>query len=79
MAHFGSCYNENWFFLDNGDDSNDQLMQELMQDPAFDINMEENLTKFLQNFSRDDNFNEFTQHLTQLEKIILQGIQVSVA
>lgn len=54
-------------------------MQELMQDPAFDINMEENLTKFLQNFSRDDNFSEFTQHLTQLEKIILQGIQVSVA
>lgn len=68
----------NFFLSDNGDDSNDQLMQELMSDPAFDINMEENLTKFLQNFSRDDNFIQFTQHLTQLEKIILQGIQVSV-
>lgn len=51
-------------------------MEELLQDPIFQTSMEETLTKFLQNFSRDDHFREFTEHLTSHEKLILQGIQV---
>lgn len=62
---------------DDEEDNGQQLMEELLQDPIFQTSMEENLTKFLQNFSRDDHFREFTEHLTAQEKLILQGIQVT--
>lgn len=52
-------------------------MKDLMQDPIFQTNMEENLTKFLQNFSQDDHFREFVGHLSETERSILQSIQVS--
>lgn len=70
-----------FFFLEEEDQDGeyDQLMQDLMQDPIFQTNMEENLTKFLQNFSRDDHFGEFAVHLTVAEKTVLQAIQVTVA
>lgn len=66
------------FFLDDEDDENSQLMEELMKDPIFQTNMEDTLTKFLQNFSREEYFREFTSHLTQTEKHTLQSIQVTV-
>lgn len=59
-------------------DDDDQLMQDLMKDPIFQADMEEMLTKFLQNFSREEHFRAFVGHLTAAEKLILNGIQVNV-
>lgn len=69
------CY----FFTEANDDGEDDLlMKDLMQDPIFQTNMEENLTTFLQNFSRDDHFREFAGHLNETERNILHSIQVTV-
>lgn len=62
---------------DEDEEDEDQLMIELMQDPIFQVNMEENLTKFLQNFSHDENFGVFWSHLTDAEKKVLNEIQVN--
>lgn len=59
-------------------DDDDQLMQDLMKDPIFQADMEEMLTKFLQNFSREEHFRAFVGHLNPTEKQILQGIQVTL-
>lgn len=53
-------------------------MLELMQDPIFQTGMEEMLTKFLQNFSREEHFREFVGRLNDTEKEILRSIQVTV-
>ncbi|XP_059621898.1 importin-9 [Phlebotomus argentipes] len=54
-------------------EKNDPLLEELIrQEPMFQNSMEENLTKFLQNFSRDEHFREFAQHLNDDEKSTLQ-------
>lgn len=60
------------------DEEDDQLLQELMQDPIFQSGMEENLTKFLQNFSQAEQFREYSTQLTDAEKSILRSIQVNV-
>lgn len=60
------------------DEEDEQLLQELMQDPIFQSSMEENLTKFLQNFSQAEQFREYSAQLTDGEKTILRGIQVNV-
>ncbi|XP_036335819.1 importin-9 [Rhagoletis pomonella] len=62
---------------ENTDD--DQLTQELMKNPLFQTNMEENLTKFLQNFSSNEHFSMFVSHLNEAEKQVLKSIQVDVA
>ncbi|GAB0089716.1 importin-9 [Sergentomyia squamirostris] len=54
-------------------EKNDPMLEELIQqDPMFQNSMEENLTKFLQNFSRDEHFSEFASHLNDDEKIALR-------
>lgn len=49
-----------------------------MQDPIFQSSMEDNLTKFLQNFSQSEHFPDYLNQLTDNEKIILRSIQVNV-
>lgn len=65
-----------WF--DDDEEEDDQLLQELLQDPIFQTGMDENLTKFLQNFTQAEQFAEYARHLNENEKIILRGIQVNV-
>lgn len=65
-----------WF--DDDEEEDDQLLQELLQDPIFQTSMDENLTKFLQNFTQAEQFAEYARHLNENEKIILRGIQVNV-
>ena len=62
-------------FVEDDELSENNLFKEVMQDPIFQISMEETLTKFLQNFIRDENFGSFVEHLTENEKKILQSIQ----
>mgnify|MGYP003507478690 FL=1 len=52
----------------------DQLLQDLMQDPIFQEDTEVALTKFLTNFSRNDNFVAFVEQLTLPEKKVLQNL-----
>lgn len=59
---------------DEGDDQ--QLMQELLQDPIFQGDMEQNLTKFFQNFSLDESFRAFAEQLNNTEKSLLLSIQI---
>ncbi|XP_023299361.2 importin-9 [Lucilia cuprina] len=74
-------YISDLYFNDDDDDNtdDDQLTQELLKDPLFQANMEENLTKFLQNFSSSEHFPMFVSHLSEAEKIVLKSIQVEVA
>lgn len=65
-----------WF--DDDEEEDDQLLQELLQDPIFQTGMDENLTKFLQNFTQAEQFAEYARHLNESEKVILRGIQVNV-
>lgn len=68
------------YFNDDDDDNadDDQLTQELLKDPLFQANMEDNLTKFLQNFSSSEHFPMFASHLSESEKNVLKSIQVEV-
>uniref|UniRef100_A0A1A9WEJ2 Importin N-terminal domain-containing protein n=1 Tax=Glossina brevipalpis TaxID=37001 RepID=A0A1A9WEJ2_9MUSC len=69
-----------YFNTDEDDDNDDdQLTQELLNGPLFQTNMEENLTKFLQNFSSSEHFPMFVSSLTDAEKVVLKSIQVEVA
>lgn len=66
-------------FDDEEDDGEeDQLLKELQQDPIFQISMKDNLTNFLQNFTKTEQFAEYAQHLNEDEKVILRSIQVSI-
>lgn len=67
-----------WLTDEEPNDDDDQLMQDLLKDPIFQADMEEMLTKFLQNFSREEHFRAFADHLNANEKRILQNIQVSI-
>lgn len=58
------------------EDEDDQLLKELEQDPIFKSSLNENLTKFLQNFIKAEQFIEFAMHLNHQEKTILGGIQI---
>lgn len=57
------------------EEDDNQLLLELQQDPIFKEDMEKNLTKFLQNFSGNENFGSFIDQLTDNEKKILQNLQ----
>lgn len=65
-----------WFGDD--EDEDDQMLQELLPDPTFANNLEENLTKFLQNFAQTEQFGEYVGRLTDSEKLVLRSIQVNV-
>lgn len=58
------------------EDEDDQLLRELEQDPIFKSSLTENLTTFLQNFIKAEQFGEFAMHLNDHEKTILGGIQI---
>lgn len=68
-----------YFDDDDENSDDDQLTQELMKDPLFQANMEDNLTKFLQNFSSNEHFGMFVSHLNDSEKNVLKSIQVEVS
>lgn len=53
-------------------------MQDLMKDAVFQVDMEEMLTTFLQNFSREEHFRAFVGHLNEEEKKNLGDIQVTI-
>lgn len=63
---------------DETDEDDEQMMAELMTDPVFQGNMEENLTKFLQNFSQKEQFALFKPMLTEADMSILQSINVPI-
>lgn len=63
-------------WCEDDEDEDDQLLKELEQDPIFQTNLKDTLTKFLQNFMTTDKFNEYAQHLNENEKNILRSIQV---
>lgn len=61
---------------EEAEDEDDQLLRELEQDPIFKSSLNENLTKFLQNFIKAEQFGEFAMHLNDHEKNILNEIQI---
>lgn len=63
---------------DETDEDDEQMMAELMTDPVFQGNMEENLTKFLQNFSQKEQFALFKPMLNEADMSILQSINVPI-
>lgn len=65
-----------WF--DDDEDEDNQMLQDLLPDPVFVNNLEENLTKFLQNFARAEQFVEYANHLNENEKLILRSIEIGV-
>lgn len=73
-----SIFRASQLWFDDDEEDDDQLLQELLQDPIFQTSMDENLTKFLQNFTQAEQFGEYARHLNENEKIILRGIQVNV-
>lgn len=73
-----SCLRVSQLWFDDDEEEDDQLLQELLQDSIFQTSMDENLTKFLQNFTQAEQFAEYAGHLNESEKNILRGIQVNV-
>lgn len=73
-------YVSDLYFNDDDEENtdDDQMISELMKDPIFQANMEDNLTKFLQNFSTNEHFPAFADQLNETEKKILQDIQIKV-
>lgn len=63
---------------DETDEDDEQMMAELMQDPVFQGNMEETLTKFIQNFSQKEQFALFKPMLNEADMSILQSINVPI-
>jgi hypothetical protein len=52
------------------------MLQDLMNDPIFQEDTEVALTKFISNFSRDENYKAFVGQLTQSEKKILDTLNI---
>lgn len=63
------------FDAEETEEEDDQLLRELEQDPIFKSSLNENLTKFLQNFIQAEQFGEFAVQLNDHEKTIVEGIQ----
>lgn len=64
------------FDAEDTEEEDDQLLRELEQDPIFKSSLNENLTKFLQNFIQAEQFDEYAMYLNDHEKTILSGIQI---
>ncbi|KFB37528.1 AGAP011156-PA-like protein [Anopheles sinensis] len=69
--------------LDEGDDEEEdederQLMAELMNDPIFQCDTTEYLTKFIEGFSQHENFRAFLEKIDETEKKILQSFNISL-
>jgi hypothetical protein len=63
-------------FTEETTDDDNQLLQDLMNDPIFQEDTEVALTKFISNFSRDENYEAFVGQLTQSEKKVLETLNV---
>lgn len=57
-------------------EDDDQLLQDLMQDPVFQEETEKSLTKFITNFSRNENFSAFIDQLTPSEKKLMESLHI---
>lgn len=55
------------------------MMQELLQNPMFQCDMQECLVKFVQSFSRDEHFRVFLEKLEDAEKLILTDFEINVS
>ncbi|XP_053669805.1 importin-9 [Anopheles nili] len=69
--------------LDEGDDEEEdederQLMAELMNDPIFQCDTTEYLTKFIESFSQHENFRAFLEKIDETEKNILKSFNISL-
>ncbi|KAG5682316.1 hypothetical protein PVAND_011675 [Polypedilum vanderplanki] len=71
--------NFNAFMLYDDDETteDDQMLQDLMQDPIFQEDTEVSLTKFLTDFSRSENYPVFVEQLTPTEKKLLQSLNIT--
>lgn len=50
-----------------------------MQDPIFQEDTEKSLTKFITNFSHNENFGAFVEQLSPSEKKLLENLNLSSA
>jgi DNA replication initiation complex subunit (GINS family) len=57
-------------------EDDNQLLQELMQDPIFQEDTEKSLTKFITNFSHNANFAAFIEQLTPAEKKLMENLHL---
>lgn len=68
------------FFTGDEDEEEDeddrQLMAELMNDPIFQCDTMEYLTKFIESFSQHENFRAFLEKIDETEKNILQTFNI---
>uniref|UniRef100_A0A182QSB7 Importin N-terminal domain-containing protein n=1 Tax=Anopheles farauti TaxID=69004 RepID=A0A182QSB7_9DIPT len=69
-------------YLDEGDDEDEdeddrQLMAELMNDPIFQCDTMEYLTKFIESFSQHENFRAFLEKIDDTEKNILKTFNIA--
>uniref|UniRef100_A0A182NZM5 Importin N-terminal domain-containing protein n=1 Tax=Anopheles epiroticus TaxID=199890 RepID=A0A182NZM5_9DIPT len=68
--------------MDEGDDDEEedederQLMAELMNDPIFQCDTMEYLTKFIESFSQHENFRAFLEKIDETEKNILKTFNI---
>lgn len=63
-------------FLEETTEDDNQLLQDLMQDPIFQEDTEKSLTKFITNFSRNENFAAFIDQLTPAEKKLMENLHI---
>ncbi|XP_052872556.1 importin-9 [Anopheles cruzii] len=63
---------------DEEDEDDRQLMAELMNDPIFQCETAEYLTKFIESFSKHENFRAFLEKIDEMEREILQGFNISL-
>lgn len=66
-------------FPEETTEDDNQLLQELMQDPIFQEDTEKSLTKFITNFSHNENFAAFVEQLSPGEKKLLENLSLSSA
>lgn len=62
--------------LEDTSEEDDQLLEDLMQDPIFQEDTEQSLTKFITNFSRNENFAAFVEQLTPNEKKLMNDLRL---
>uniref|UniRef100_A0A182N2B4 Importin N-terminal domain-containing protein n=1 Tax=Anopheles dirus TaxID=7168 RepID=A0A182N2B4_9DIPT len=70
-------------YMDEGDDEEEdeddrQLMAELMNDPIFQCDTMEYLTKFIESFSQHENFRAFLEKIDETEKNILKTFNIAL-
>lgn len=75
-AMFSNNNYNNYTYSTDETTEDDQLLQDLMLDPIFQEDTEIALTKFLTNFSLNENFSAFVEQLNVQEKKVLQNLNI---